>query len=497
MSILLAMPSSQHPITVPFINRQPEMAILDAFHDRKGPQFMVVYGRRRIGKTSLLSHWIHGRAKPLRRRGFYWVAHRGTSDALLKGFSEALASCMDTELVGRLSFSSWEDAFQQMFALAKDAPLVAAIDELPYLMESVPGIASLLQNIWDQRKSGSRLRLILCGSQYQMMHAQFTDPKQPLYGRATASMQLGEIALPHLREFLPSYSAIQAVETFSVIGGVPKYLEMWNDSAPVLNNIADLLLSPDTLFRHEALFLIHDEIAEPRTYLAIMEAIGGGLRTPVQIAKTTGLPITHVGKYLHQLLALQFVRRVQSAEAPDPRQTRLSRYEIADAFLRFHFEFIHPHPTFMETRRTPQVMDMITTRFDAYVGKHGYEELARRHVTELSDQGKLPFVAKHLGRAWSPSVEVDIFASDPKAQTALFGECRWNTRKMDLETLRELQTKATGFPRLKKFQKHYILFSRSGFTATLTRAAEAEKVTLVEGPLLEFPAAKARKVRRK
>lgn len=479
------MANEQTPITAPFVNRQKEMAELDSFHDRRGPQFMVVYGRRRIGKTSLLSHWLHGREKPKRRRGFYWVAHRTTPEVLLKGFSESLASCMGSAVTGRLTFASWEDAFEQMFTMAKEKPLVAVIDEFTYLMESVPGIASLLQKVWDARKTGSQLRLILCGSQYQMMHAQFFSPRQPLYGRATASMLLEEIEPAHLQQFLPRYSAIQAVETFSVIGGVPKYLEMWDDGAPVLKNIRELMLSPSTLFRHEALFLIHDEIAEPRTYLAIMEAIGGGLRTPVQIAKTTGLPITHVGKYMHQLLALRFVRRVQSAEAPDPGQTRLSRYEIADPFLRFHFEFICPHPTFVETHRTAQLMEMITARFDAYVGKTGYEELARRHVTALSEAGKLPFAAKHLGRAWSPQVEVDVFASDPKAQVALFGECRWQARKMDVEVLHELQTKAEGFPRLKKFKKHFMLFSRSGFTAALTRIAEAEDVTLVEGPLIE------------
>ena len=107
------MDNEQKPITAPFINRQAEMGILDNFHNRSGPQFMIVYGRRRIGKTSLLSHWLHGREKPKRRRGFYWVAHRTTSDVLLKGFSEALASCMNEGGTARLSFASWEDAFLQ------------------------------------------------------------------------------------------------------------------------------------------------------------------------------------------------------------------------------------------------------------------------------------------------------------------------------------------------------------------------------------------------
>ncbi|MBK8094794.1 MAG: ATP-binding protein [Verrucomicrobiaceae bacterium] len=471
------------PVLPPFVNRQEELGILDAFTERRGSQFIVVYGRRRIGKTALLMHWLGGR--PERRlRGFYWVAHRSTPEILLRGFSEALAAC--TGVAGKLSFASWEEALGQMFALAREEPLVACIDEFPYLLESVPGLASLVQKVWDQQKAGSQLRLVLSGSQYHMMHEQFFTPRQPLYGRATASLLLQEVAAAHLPLFLPNYSPVQIVETFSVLGGVPKYLEMWDDSVPVQENIRELLLSPSTLFRHEALFLIQDEISEPRTYLAILEAIGGGLRTPVMISKFTGLAITHVGKYLHTLLALRLVRRVQSAEAPRAGQTRLSRYEICDPFLRFHFEFIHPHTGLVERNMITEHMALITPRLESYVGKTGYEELARRHVEKQTAQAQMPFQPDTIGRAWTPRCEVDVFALNRHDEAALFGECRWTTRKMDVPVLTELRAKADDFPRLKKWKKHFILFCRAGFTAELTRQAEKDGVTLVEGPLLSW-----------
>jgi uncharacterized protein len=402
---------------------------------------------------------------------------------LLASFSEALAACL--KVTGRVRFNSWEEALRQMFVISEKKKLAVIIDEFPYLVECVPGIASLLQKLWDQGKAGSKLRLILCGSQYQMMHTQFFTPRQPLYGRATATLLVEEIPPQHLREFLPRYSAVQAVETFSVIGGVPKYLELWNDRAPVLKNIRDLLLSPSTIFRHEALFLIHDEIAEPRTCLGLLEAIGGGLRTPVQISKITGLPITHVGKYLHQLLALRMVRRVQSAEAPNPAQTRLSRYEIIDPFLRFHFEFLHPYPDLLETRRTDRHLDIITSRFEAYAGKSGYEELARRYLIQLGDTNGLPFTPRHIGRAWCPAAEVDVFATDAKSQSVLLGECKWTARRVDVDVLESLEAKAAAFPRLKQWKKHFALFSRSGFTAELERQAAKRNIMLVSGTLLD------------
>ncbi len=477
----------------PFVNRQEELAALDEFCDKAGSQFMVVYGRRRIGKTALIMHWLSGRPGK-KIRGFYWVAHRSTPEILLHSFSEALAACLDGEVTGRLSFASWEDAFVQMFALARQKALVVGIDEFPYLIESVPGIASLLQKVWDQQRRGSQLKLILCGSQYHMMHNQFFSPKQPLYGRATATMLLDEISPKHLGEFLPRYSPQQLVETYSVVGGVPKYLELWDDSAPVLMNVRKLILSRATMFRNEALFLIQDEIAEPRMYLALLEAIGCGLRTPVSISKITGLPITHVGKYLNHLMALRFVRRVQSAEAPNAAQTRLSRYEIRDPFMRFHFGFIHPHPGLVERNLTDQHMEMITGRFDAFVGKSGYEELARRQLESLGMAGKLPFKPSIVGRAWTPRAEVDVFALDRKSESVIFGECRWTSRKMDVSVLAELRSKAETFPRLTKWKKHYVLYSKSGFTAELTRLAAEEKVLLFEGPILELqPSTKAKR----
>jgi uncharacterized protein len=482
LSILRIM-SLNDKSTSGFINRQRELDALDEIHGRKTAQLAVVFGRRRIGKTSLLNHWLKDRVLKRKQSGCYWVAHRSTSEILLREFSAVLASCM--KLNAQLSFASWTEAFHQMFVLAEKQTLTLILDEFTYLVESVPEVSTLLQKMWDARKAKSKLRLILCGSQYQLMNAQFFTPRQPLFGRATATMMVEEIPPAHLQKFLPRYSPAQVVETFSIIGGVPKYLELWDDTRSVLENVRRLLLSPATIFRHEAVFLIHDEIAEPRTYLALLQALGGGLRTPVQMAKTTGLPITHVGKYLHQLIALKFVRRVQSAEAPNPKQTRLSKYEICDPFLRFHFEFMHPYHELMETQRTERHMEIIQSNLDAHVGRNGYEELARRYVQQLSDHKQLSFMPTQLGRAWTPHAEVDIYAANAKEQVALFGECRWTTRKMDVDVLEALMKKVQTFTRLKKWKKHYILFSRNGFTGALSRLAKSQGIQLIEGALVD------------
>jgi AAA+ ATPase superfamily predicted ATPase len=460
-----------------FVNRQRELGILDALYRGAGAQFVALYGRRRIGKTALLCHWLERLEGP----GVYWVASRSSAKMLLARFSQALQPLTGSADPG-FCFSSWEAAFQQLSVMARSGRVVVVMDEFPYLMESVPGIASILQAAWDHGLKSSRAMLVLCGSHYQMMHDELLSGRGALFGRTTADMLLEGIdpeALPH---FLPRYSQAQIVETYSVIGGVPKYLEMWNDGWPVLRNVQDVILSPATIFRQEPAFLIQDEIADPRTYLAILEAIGGGLKNPTAIGEITGLPLPHVGRYLQTLLLLKFIRRGVSLDAPDLAHTRLSHYEIADPYLRFHFAFIRPHLALLEQNRLARVMDIVRARFDAYVGHTGYEELCRQTLIRSGDRGDLPFVPELVGRIWNREHEVDVAAINRADRAVLLGECKWTTRKMGPDELAELERKGEAMKRLKDYKKHYALFSKSGFTAPFVDAVATRKdVRLFEG----------------
>jgi AAA+ ATPase superfamily predicted ATPase len=297
-------------------------------------------------------------------------------------------------------------------------------------------------------------------------------------------MLLGEIVPQQLALFLPRYSANQLVEVFSVVGGVPKYLEMWNDRRPVLRNIEETVLSPMSIFRHEPILLIQDEIAEPRTYLAILEALGTGAGTPTQISKRTGIALPHVGKYLRTLRDLTMIRRIVSLEAVGQRDTRQTRYEIADPYLRFHFTFIRPYQHLLEQGRVGRLMEIIRERFHAHVCKNGYEEVCRRHVVSLADAHELPFDAMEVGRIWDRRVEIDVAALDKRSKSVLLGECKWGRRKLAVSDLERLLRKAGRLTKVTDYQKHYIMFSRAGFTADLKKHALEKGVILVQGPLI-------------
>ena len=461
-----------------FVNRQRELKLLSDRVNSGRAELLVVYGRRRIGKTALLLHWIGSHPDCAQ---CYWVAHKTSAERLLSSFSAVVAPLLSQGGGSGLTFESWESAFTHLFALGKERRLLLVLDEFPYLIQSCPNLPSLLQKIWDHQGKDSQVVLVLCGSHYHMMADQLFSARQPLYGRATGSLLMDEVNYRDLGLFLPGYSIDQLAQCAAVIGGVPKYLEMWNDGKPPLRNVEELILSDATLFRHEALFLIQDELPEPRTYLAILETLGAGCMTPGTIAKGAGIDRGHVGKYLHTLVELRFVRRLLSADIQRRRNTRTARYEIRDPYLRFYFEFIYRHPEWLEQGRIKQMRKAIESRFEAYVGKQVYEEWARQRLVELGDAEELAFVPDDVGRAWNPRVEIDVLAVNWKERSAIAGECKWRREKMGSAELASLRCRCKRLDRIGDFKIQYALFSKNGFSKELLSSAESAELLLFEG----------------
>lgn len=459
-----------------FVNREQELSLLQGIYNKKDAQFIVLYGRRRIGKTSLILHWLEQYVK---KDYVYWVAYKTSPGILLNKFSQAIKNLFDMK--EDFAFNDWEAAFKTVFDIAGKKKIVLVIDEFPYLLNSVPEISSLLQMVWDQRSRNSHIILIVSGSHYHMMHEEFVSGKAPLYGRSTVDIFLEEMRMDGIRLFLSGYSDNQIVETYSIIGGIPKYLEMWDSTKPVLINIEDLFFSPVTIFRQEALFLIQDEIAEPRTYLAILEAIGSRMKSPVEIAGITGIAINHVGKYLNTLLNLRLLRRITSVDIKKKDHTRQTKYEIRDLFLRFYFTYMYPNLDMLEQKRTGRLMDIIKTSFSSYVGRTGFEEMARGCIIKLGDQKKLSFVPDYVGRIWNKKTEIDVAAIENKSGNILLGECKWTNKKMPEAELDKLKEKAALLSKINAYNILYALFSKKGFTSGLMKQAKKEGILLFEG----------------
>jgi AAA+ ATPase superfamily predicted ATPase len=318
-----------------------------------------------------------------------------------------------------------------------------------------------------------------------MMRNELISPKGSLYGRTTADLLLDDISPEEIKRFLPKYGPEQIVETFSILGGVPKYLELWDDSKTVVKNIEELILSPVTIFRQEPVFLIQDEIADVRTYLAVLEAIGSGMRPQKTIAEHAGIALPNISKYLNVLSNLGFIRRIISIDAPDINNTRMSSYEIRDSYLRFYFTYIQPNISLLEQNRNQMVLEIVKDSFSSFVSRNGFEELCRRFIISRGDSGNLPFMPYYVGRIWNRNVEIDIAALDAKKKNVLLGECKWKNTKISESNYYELKEKSKKIAHLSGYTITYAMFSKAGFTKEMIQLGKKENVMLFEGASFE------------
>ena len=244
-----------------FVGRQREMSELHEIVQEPEAQFLILYGRRRVGKTTLLLHWAQESGLPF----VYWVADRLSPAFQLRSLSQALYNKMypDTPADAGFAYPTWEMVFQQAAQMAADQRLILILDEFPYLAEAEPGLPSVLQNVWDHRLKQTQIVLVLAGSHIGMM-SRLLHYHAPLYGRFTGHLHLNPLLFADLAAFLPRYSAAERVAVYAVLGGIPAYLERFDDGVTLAENIQRRIFRPTGIFRVDPLFLLQDQVREPR-----------------------------------------------------------------------------------------------------------------------------------------------------------------------------------------------------------------------------------------
>jgi AAA+ ATPase superfamily predicted ATPase len=463
-----------------FVNRERELAALDDMWARPESQFLVLYGRRRVGKTTLMLHW--GADRPT----LFWTARRTSTTNLLRDFSQALYRYEHPGVPADSTFAypSWEMALRHLADLAAEERLCLVLDELPYAFAADASLASTLQMLWDHVLQSTQLFLVVSGSVIGIIEQEVLAHNAPLYGRATAKILLAPLPFAALRHFFPRYSDVQRMTVYAIVGGIPAYLRVFDDSRPVETNVRERILSEVSLFLNEPYFLVQDEIQQPRNHLAVLQAVGSGQRQFSDIARAAGLDRSHAGKYLNTLTRLRLVRRIVPISVRQPERSRQGNYVIADPYLRFYFRFLAPRQEWIEQGRLDRLWASIEDQLEAFVGLTAFEELCRRWVVVQGDDGRLPFVPERVGAYWDRHTQVDVAAISWAERALLLGEARWTSRPVGVNALEGLQAKAPAVrsavgQEAGDWAVQYVLFSRSGFTAPLQARAEAEGVRLV------------------
>ena len=449
-----------------FIGREEELAFLDSVLARSHPgpaQLILLYGRRRVGKTSLLRQWTAQTGIP-----FTFFSADKEPAALQR--RKLYAAILGLETTQAPVFSNWTDTWNAIAQAIGSQRRILVFDELPYAVESDPAILSSLQHAWDQSLKSSNIILILCGSQIHTMEMLMAH-SSPLFGRMTGQWHLQQLPFSSLKQFLSSWSAEERVAAYSMVGGVPAYLEWLDPGRSLVQNIREVVLSPGSMFVAEPMFLLYDELRDPLVYLAIIQAIGEGAHALRDIAERSLIDSAHLSAYLARLQDLNLVERRLPALIPPSRAhvSRMGRYHLQDAYFRFYFRFLAPYRSsipFDPDRVLAQIQDGLR----AFVGQTAFEELSREWAMRQGRAGALPFNPEVVGSHWSNKVQVDLVAINWHTHDILLGECKWGAGRVDRQVVRDLIDGKTPLT-LKElpnegrgWKVHHALFARSGFT---------------------------------
>lgn len=440
-----------------FVDREKELSILENEYKRDKFRFLVLYGRRRVGKTTLIKYFLK------KYKGIYFLATVENEALLIEKFKNIVADYFNDDFLRSLSLNSFEQIFQ--YIANKNEKLIIVIDEFQYLAKVNPAISSIFQKIIDEFLKNKNIFLILCGSIISLMYKETLSYSSPLYGRRTANIKLSQLKFKYVKEFF-DVDEITQIELYSILGGVPKYLEMFEYDKDILNSIAKNILDKDSFLYNEAFFLLQDEINEGITYFSILEVIANGAHKLGEIASRLQKPVTNITSFMKKLIDLEIIYK--DIPVTENHKSKKSEYHIKDNFLRFYFSYVFPYRSQLEIGNIKFVLDRLKLTFNEFVGKT-YENLAREYV--LSN-----FNVIKCGRWWDKNTEIDILAIGD--EFTLFGECKWQNRKVTMKVLNDLIEKSK---KIEANNKKYILFSKKGFTKELIEfAKKRDDLILVE-----------------
>lgn len=456
-----------------FIGRKRELDKLNTLYTSNAFEFVVFYGRRRVGKTTLINEFIKD------KKAVYYMAVEGTKKENLGGLSKALLM-LGESISGHLEFSSFEALLEHIDTLADSKErLIIAIDEFPYLAESYPAISSMLQSHIDRCWKNSRLFLVLCGSSMSFMEEQVLGYKSPLYGRRTAQFKLHPFTFFEARAMLTEYTSEEQAVLYGVTGGIPEYLSRIQSTASVDENIIRLFFDESGRLFDEPANLLKQELKEPATYHSIITAIAGGASRLNEIATKTGLETSGCSSQLKSLISLGIVRR--ETPVTEGESSRKTIYKLEDSMFLFWYRFVRPNMSSI-IRGIGNIVytSLVKNQINDFMGSI-FEEICQQYLFLPQIYPTLPIFIGNVGRWWGNNPrkkcqeEIDIMAVQDT--TALFGECKWKNSPVDTDVIYKLMERSTLFPYLSGA---YMIFSKNGFTETARKMAQEDgRVRLV------------------
>ena len=496
-----------------FIGRERELKFLRDCYQSERAELVVVYGRRRIGKTELLKQFSQG------KQVVFYVCTECTNTEQLERFSQKLLNTGMPAAKFLSKFPDWESALRSIADIpsipsmssmssmpsehadgnkadGKRGKRVLIIDEFPYMCKGNKEIPSILQNLWDHELKDRNIMIILCGSSVSFMEDELLGEKNPLYGRATGIYKLNPLSFAETKKFFPDYTVEDHLKAYAILGGIPYYLEQFDPHKNIADNIRHNILRKGCVLYNEVEFLLRQELRETGVYNAIIEAVALGNNTLALISSKTQLEKSKITSYLNNLRELGIVEREFSVLAPVKERVGSQRglYKLTDAYFKFWYNFVFGSYSELEAGDVDGVwVHQVEPHLHKFVS-HIFENVCIDYLRQQNQDSRLPFHFTKIGRWWenvthtvdgkkrTVAEEIDIIATDRSEKNFLLCECKFRHECADVDTLRHLQSK---FP-VNKYNGtyYYAIFSFYGFSKRLLDMAEKENVLLIDSSKL-------------
>ncbi|MBI5036589.1 ATP-binding protein [Candidatus Micrarchaeota archaeon] len=395
-----------------FVGRVRELDFLEGLFSSGKPKLVLVYGRRRVGKTSLIKEFAK------RKSGLYFLARQESSQDQLKSFSVTLSEFFGD---GALAFSPLQnyDAFFTYLRERLKPGTPVFFDEFPYMVEANPSLPSVLQDYWDNHFQKIKSFFVLCGSSVRMME-KLAGYKSPIYGRRTEQLLLGPLPFFDALELMEKTPLEKAVEYYAVLGGTPAYLQLMDFGKSVEENVIGNVLPKTAFLNQDAIFILREELDEPRNYFSILKSLAKGKTMLAEIVNDTGLERGLVAKYLAVLQDLHIVERKVPVTEKREVRSRKGLYVVSDPYFRFWFAFVFENAGYAEFAGPQKTFaDKIAPEFNAYIGRV-FEDIAVSFLRQ-----KTPFSKDYVfGRWWGDGEEIDIVGVNEEKM--LLFEVKWS-----------------------------------------------------------------------
>ena len=462
-----------------FIGRQREISELERLYASDRFQCVVMYGRRRVGKTALISEFIKD------KKTVYFTGQETSAKDNLESLSQSIFTLSNDFIASTPVFTGFNEALETVFNIAQNRRIILAIDEYPYLENSYPGISSLLQILIDKHKDSSKLFIILCGSSLSFMENQVFGHKSPLCGRRTAQFGILPFDFAQTKEYFANsnFNREDIALLFGITGGMPHYLSLMDKNFSVEANIKQHFLTTSGYFFEEPGTLIKQECCEPAPYNAIISAIASGASRLSVISSKVGMESDLCSNYITKLISIGIVKK----EHPFKESTsRKAIYTLDDGMFRFWYRFIPDNMALIRRGETDFIYEQILPQFPAYMSGV-FEEICKQYLWQQNLAKELPFMFTDAGRWWgtdkrkNTEYEIDIIAAN--REKAIFAECKWTNEHVGRKAIDAL----TGRSGLFNYsRKYFYLFAKEGFTDGLVQKIGANIKLISYQDMWEF-----------